>query len=247
MPKEIKSVKIGSKFLDERSKLNLTLEDISKNIHINIRYLKAIESDDYSLFPARAFAIGYFKKYSDFLGIQDPFPLNVDERIVNSEENKAQSSSKQILEVKLFIKGNLIPISAILILILSIIFILKNNKSSDLEKIYSETLNIEPIGVIEEKSEEKLIAKSLIKDSNLILVFSGPCWVEIYSNNKKRLIYKLYNKDEILGMEIEKSFTLLIGNIDNVKATYGGEIINFINNVNKQKVSTTIFNNEWLD
>ncbi len=43
MPKEIKSVKIGSKFLDERSKLNLTLEDISKNIHINIRYLKAIE------------------------------------------------------------------------------------------------------------------------------------------------------------------------------------------------------------
>jgi len=244
MPKETKSVKIGSKFLDERSKLNLTLEDISKNIHINIRYLKAIESDDYSLFPARAFAIGYFKKYSDFLGIQDPFPLNVDERIVNSEENKAQSSSKQILEVKLFIKGNLIPISAILILILSIIFILKNNKSSDLEKIYSETLNIEPIGVIEEKSEEKLIAKSLIKDSNLILVFSGPCWVEIYSNNKKRLIYKLYNKDEILGMEIEKSFTLLIGNIDNVKATYGGEIINFINNVNKQKVSTTIFNNE---
>jgi|TARA_B110000914_G_scaffold224922_1_gene244147 cytoskeletal protein RodZ len=244
MPKEIKSVKIGSKFLDERSKLNLTLEDISKNIHINIRYLKAIESDDYSLFPARAFAIGYFKKYSDFLGIKDPFPLNADERIVNSEENKAQSSSKQILEVKLFIKGNLIPISAILILILSIIFILMNNKSSDLEKIYSETLNIEPIGVIKEKSEEKLIAKSLVKDSNLILVFSGPCWVEIYSNNKKRLIYKLYNKDEILGVEIEKSFTLVIGNIDNVKATYGGKIINFINNVNKQKVSTTVFNNE---
>jgi hypothetical protein len=119
-----------------------------------------------------------------------------------------------------------------------------NNKSSDLEKIYSETLNIEPIGVIKEKSEEKLIAKSLVKDSNLILVFSGPCWVEIYSNNKKRLIYKLYNKDEILGVEIEKSFTLVIGNIDNVKATYGGKIINFINNVNKQKVSTTVFNNE---
>jgi hypothetical protein len=131
-----------------------------------------------------------------------------------------------------------------LILILSIIFILMNNKSSDLEKIYSETLNIEPIGVIKEKSEEKLIAKSLVKDSNLILVFSGPCWVEIYSNNKKRLIYKLYNKDEILGVEIEKSFTLVIGNIDNVKATYGGKIINFINNVNKQKVSTTVFNNE---
>jgi hypothetical protein len=89
-----------------------------------------------------------------------------------------------------------------------------------------------------------LIAKSLVKDSNLILVFSGPCWVEIYSNNKKRLIYKLYNKDEILGVEIEKSFTLVIGNIDNVKGTYGPSDINFSNSANKLKVSTTIFNNE---
>ena len=108
MPKVIKSVKIGSKFLEARSKLNLSLKDISKNIHINIRYLEAIESDDYSLFPARAFAIGYFNKYSDFLGIKDPFPVNTDDRILNFKENKTKSSRKRISEVELFIKENLI-------------------------------------------------------------------------------------------------------------------------------------------
>ena len=247
MPKVIKSVKIGSKFLEARSKLNLSLNDISKNIHINIKYLEAIESDDYSLFPARAFAIGYFNKYSDFLGIKDPFPVNTDDRILNSKENKTKSSRKRISEVELFIKENLITISTIFILILLITFIIFTSaisESSDIEIINDETLNIEPISVIEKISNDKLIAKPIVKNSNLMLIFSGPCWVEIYLNNEKPLIYKLYNKDEILGVEIEKSFTLRIGNIDNVKATYGGEIINFINNVNKQKVSTTIFNNE---
>ena len=36
MPKVIKSVKIVSKFLEARSKLNLSLKDISKNIHIDL-------------------------------------------------------------------------------------------------------------------------------------------------------------------------------------------------------------------
>ena len=53
-----------------------------------------------------------------------------------------------------------------------------------------------------------------------------------------------FDKDDFLEIEIEKSFTLTIGNIDNVKGTYGPSDINFSNSANKLKVSTTIFNNE---
>ena len=52
MPNELKSQKVGLKFKLARSKLNLSLEDISKDILINIKYLKAIEEDNYSIFPA---------------------------------------------------------------------------------------------------------------------------------------------------------------------------------------------------
>ena len=46
MPNELKSQKVGLKFKLARSKLNLSLEDISKDILINIKYLKAIEEDN---------------------------------------------------------------------------------------------------------------------------------------------------------------------------------------------------------
>ena len=61
MPNELKSQKVGLKFKLARSKLNLSLEDISKDILINIKYLKAIEEDNYSIFPARTFALAYYK------------------------------------------------------------------------------------------------------------------------------------------------------------------------------------------
>ena len=40
---------------------------------INIDYIQAIESGDYSVFPARIFAIQYFRKYAGFLGLKLEF------------------------------------------------------------------------------------------------------------------------------------------------------------------------------
>ena len=80
--------------------------------------------------------------------------------------------------------------------------------------------------------------------SDLLLIFSGPCWVEIYTDNEKPLIYKLYNKNEVLEIDIKKSFTLVIGNIDNVNVDYAGKNINLVDSANEQKVSTTTFKNE---
>jgi hypothetical protein len=58
------------------------------------------------------------------------------------------------------------------------------------------------------------------------------------------LIYKLYNKNEVLEIDIKKSFTLVIGNIDNVNVDYAGKNINLVDSANEQKVSTTTFKNE---
>ena len=55
---------------------------------------------------------------------------------------------------------------------------------------------------------------------------------------------RLYNNNEVLEIEIKKSFTLIIGNIDNVNADYAGKNINLIDSANEQKVSTTTFKNE---
>ena len=53
--------------------MSLSEEDVATQTFININYIRAIESGDYSAFPARAFALRYYSKYANFLNIQIPF------------------------------------------------------------------------------------------------------------------------------------------------------------------------------
>ena len=245
MPNELKSQKVGLKFKLARSKLNLSLEDISKDILINIKYLKAIEEDNYSIFPARTFALAYYKKYSKFLRITEKFPFSEDKILKNDKTTSTNTSSMQLPGFEEFIRDNFIKI--IIFILLSITFIaiisfsLINDNTSASDQIELEA----PVTqILDINDQEDLLIEPMPNNYNLLLIFSGPCWVEIYTDNKKPLIYKLYNNTEILEIEIKRSFTLIIGNIDNVNAEYAGKNINLIDNANEQKVSITTFKNE---
>ena len=53
--------------------MSLSEEDVATQTSININYIRGIESGDYSVFPARVFALRYYTKYANFLNIQIPF------------------------------------------------------------------------------------------------------------------------------------------------------------------------------
>ncbi len=72
--KSASSAKVGRKFFQARERLGLSIEEINSSTYINIIYIKAIETGDYSAFPSETFARAYFKKYSDFLKIKPVFP-----------------------------------------------------------------------------------------------------------------------------------------------------------------------------
>ena len=65
--------KIGNIFKDRRALMSLSEEDVATQTSININYIRAIESGDYSAFPARVFALRYYTKYANFLNIRIPF------------------------------------------------------------------------------------------------------------------------------------------------------------------------------
>ena len=62
--------KIGKVFKERRELLSLTESEVASNTSINVNYIKGIEHGDYSVFPARIFAIQYFRKYADFLDLR---------------------------------------------------------------------------------------------------------------------------------------------------------------------------------
>ena len=91
--KSAQSAKIGKIFQQRRLSMSITLEEVVEKTFINIEYLKGIESGDYSVFPARMFALKYYEKYADFLDITQPFFDIFDKSIFDSldEDNLEES------------------------------------------------------------------------------------------------------------------------------------------------------------
>ena len=68
-----RTCKIGVVFQKRRLLMSLSETEAALQTFINIDYIQAIESGDYSVFPARIFAIQYFRKYAGFLGLKLEF------------------------------------------------------------------------------------------------------------------------------------------------------------------------------
>ena len=65
--------KIGKLFKERRQLLSLSEFEVASEIFVNVNYIKGIEHGDYSIFPARVFALQYFKKYANFLDLNLDF------------------------------------------------------------------------------------------------------------------------------------------------------------------------------
>ncbi|MBI4062427.1 helix-turn-helix domain-containing protein [Candidatus Gottesmanbacteria bacterium] len=60
---------VGSIFRQAREKKRLTLDDVERATKIRKKFLSDIEQDDYTNLPSPAYAKGFVKNYSDFLGL----------------------------------------------------------------------------------------------------------------------------------------------------------------------------------
>jgi len=60
---------LGDKFKNARNEKNLSLEQVSKETTISIRYLEAMETENFSVFPGEPYIIGFLKNYSDYLDL----------------------------------------------------------------------------------------------------------------------------------------------------------------------------------
>jgi cytoskeletal protein RodZ len=59
-------------FLKEYRKLKgLSRDDVAYNTKISLKYIEALEENNFELFPALVYAKGYLKIYAKFLGLVD--------------------------------------------------------------------------------------------------------------------------------------------------------------------------------
>ena len=100
--------KIGKVFKDARILRSINEKEVADEIKINIKYIKAIESGDYRVFPARIFAIQYFKKYSKFLNLKIDFFDIYNAKVVAAAEKQALSKESLFTKLRLKLKKHTI-------------------------------------------------------------------------------------------------------------------------------------------
>ena len=249
--KSARSAKIGKVFKVARKELGLTKVEVSNSAFMNIRYINAIESGDYSVFPSEVFARAYFTKYQDFLSIECEFPPlyennNRKDKIIKEPIDKINPSLIPIIKVAGFIV--FIIIVAVYINI-SFSKETKNNYQSPVKENFSnneldkidEAVNFNnlieaPANITEEKP--------LINIPNkLVFSFFDECWIEIYAYDEL-IINKLFKYGDSFEFEIERPFKIVVGNAEAIEASYNGNNIDFITNANRLNVSTVMFNDE---
>ena len=136
------SAKIGKKIKEKRLELKLTIHEVSNEINLTEKFLKAIENGDYSIFPAKAFARGYFVKYATHLGLDLEFPdlaneVFEEDKLVQPNQSTKHVKAKSINDVIASYKKPLF-IAGIILLLFLIISVLASG-SSDESQIKSFT------------------------------------------------------------------------------------------------------------
>ncbi len=64
-------MKFGDSLRKERELRGITLDEISQHTKVHTRFLEAIEHDDLSVLPAKAFAKGFLRSYARMVGLDE--------------------------------------------------------------------------------------------------------------------------------------------------------------------------------
>lgn len=137
--KSAQTGKVGKIFKDARLRRSLSLSEVSTETVINLEYIRAIESGDYSVFPARTYAIKYFEKYANFLSISPRFFDIYNADIVAKAEQEEQLRNPQESS---FDQNKIFIFLLILFTLTSIIFLIRPVNTID-ENIEQSDINSE--------------------------------------------------------------------------------------------------------
>jgi len=246
--KSANSAKTGIIFSDARLDQKLTIDEVSDKTLINTKFIKAIESGDYTDFPSEGFAKAYFIKYQNFLNIQCEFPsIYVQENRKDQIVKKSVAVFNRSFKKFIIVFGLVVSILTISILLNSFSVkdsIQKIEQNIKEEELYELTEIVNTNNMSEDiEASPNLTIEPVVPANNLQLLFTKECWVEIYSKDIL-LVSQLFNEGDIYNKIMQKPYKVVVGNVDAVTGTYNGIKIDFITNANRLNVNTIIFNDE---
>ncbi|MDB9761864.1 DUF4115 domain-containing protein [Alphaproteobacteria bacterium] len=211
----------------KRESKNITIEQASKLLHININILKNIENGEFNKLQNDFFIEGHIRTYLKFLGIEPALIIDNNKDIGN-EKLKVK---KPMINISYRLKLSKFYISLIsLILFIAIILIYKNiNKTESLTHVNTNKIQESLKEDLDEEIKNKKMSENTAEENNYIYIKAiEDTWIEIQKNNLEVLVTKVIKKNEELKILHEKNLILLTSNAGSIIIHINGKTINNI-------------------
>ncbi|OGS43238.1 MAG: hypothetical protein A2539_00110 [Elusimicrobia bacterium RIFOXYD2_FULL_34_15] len=198
---------IGLTLKEKRQELKLSIEEISANLLINIKFIEALENNKFSDMPTEVMLLGFLTNYSNYLG------LNSNELISEYKKTYTRDIQSQITDVRLkdiplpnrqMFKINLKHIFVIFLVI--VVFF----------GIY-EIVSF----VMHPKTEEVKITETVIKKNVLEIKTTEDVWVRVI-DGENPVFEGILSPNTIKTFESPEQFRIRIGNMLGISVTLNG-------------------------
>ena len=246
------SMSRGEHLQKTRESMSLSLNDVAQQLHIEKRFIVALENDDYSIFSGEVYVYGCMRAYAKILKLPlDKFTTNTTEEPVKLEE------ADDLIKVNqnLFFKPVWVVYSLLLVLVVILVWVVSDTdkkikvndassnllggteykKSENSTKLHSEidpltVVPVETIDPIDNQYSNSVdinkadINKLADNKTDLVLTYDEASWTDIKDANGKQLTYRMVEKGEILNLTAPSPFTVILGYSPGVVVKYNGDI-----------------------
>jgi cytoskeletal protein RodZ len=179
---------IGNSLREARLRQHLELTDAEQATKIRLKYLRALEQEQFELLPSQTYVKGFLRSYADFLGLDGQ--LYVDEyasRYVAGEEEtvfRPRRSSAGRRHPRVESNAVLLALGAIAAVTALVIAAWKFGGSNDHQAI--PNLSRPPAASVLPKARTHRPSRAKPKPTTAHLVLTavrGPCWLEVHKGS----------------------------------------------------------------
>jgi transcriptional regulator with XRE-family HTH domain len=189
---------IGNTLREARVRRNLTLQQVEEDIKIRVKYVQAMENEDWDIMPGVTYVKGFLRTYSTYLGLDAEVIIGEfrSRGMAPSAEHHEPFGGSSVIGKPRSHRGrNTVVMVAIVCLIaLGVIYALglRNGGGSDEPKTHPGALGIGSPTASASTSPKPSASSAAIpawqKELVKIKATKGDCWMEVHRNNSTGVV-----------------------------------------------------------
>ncbi len=253
-------IQIGKQLKDARISKNMTIEEIAEKTKLRKDQVVSIEEGDLSKLPPTPYVKGFIKLYSKAVGleIEDASAATVDTAVPPRAKRAPMKRSSVSVDVNGIIFFIVFSIIIALTIFLTVSYFTRPKNtinvpdgnpiiidpSDDEEEPNQEPVDKQPIMAIDVEIDNNkyLYTVSNQESLEIILTFTGQCWVDIKVDGKSFKNGIL--RDEELIINADKEVFIVAGLPANLNLSINGEEVEFANITSRAEATIQLQDSE---